>query len=89
MNVASCGFFNMQRERPRLEVRYHPGVGGGGADEILRPTLMCVSNGGCYRLVSDTFGKVDTAVEEEEGPRSWRRGGGGGVDRAREIPLQG
>ena len=46
--------------RPKLEVQYHPGVGGGGTDEILRPTLMCVSNGSCFRLVRESFGKRDS-----------------------------
>lgn len=49
-----------------IRVQYHPGLGGGGADDILRPTLMSVSNGGCYRLVVDTFGKRTVDEEDEE-----------------------
>lgn len=36
-----------------MEVRYHPGTGG--VDEILRPTLLSVDEGSCYRLVKNSW----------------------------------
>lgn len=55
------------RGRPPLEVRYHAGIGSGGTDEILRPTLMSVGGGGsCYRLVRDSFGRRPGENREEE-----------------------
>lgn len=77
----------MSGKRTRLEVSYHAGVGGGGTDEILRPTLMCVSNGGCYRLVVDSFGKRENQEVKEEGPQHHVHRARGGVDR--NPPLQG
>ena len=54
------GFF---KRREDLSVRYYPGIGSGGTDEILRPTLMTVGNQGrCYRIVNDTFGKKENQM---------------------------
>ncbi len=32
-------------------------IESGCTDGILRPTLLCFSDGSCYRLVKETFGK--------------------------------
>lgn len=42
-----------ERRRPCQDVRYHPRIGG--VDEILRPTLLCVGEGTCFRLVKDSW----------------------------------
>ena len=54
-----------QGRGPRLQVHYSPGVGGGGTDNIVRPTLMCVGDEQCYRLVKESFGRLP----QEEGVR--------------------
>lgn len=40
-------------KRSGPEIQYHQG--GGGVDEILRPTLLSVGEGSCYRLVKDSW----------------------------------
>ena len=36
-----------------VDVRYHPGIEG--VDEILRPTLLCLGEGSCFRLLKETW----------------------------------
>lgn len=48
------------KEHP-LRVQYHPGLGSGGTDEILRPLLMTVGDQDrCYRLVKESFGRRES-----------------------------
>ena len=45
-------------------MQYHPGLGSGGTDEILRPLLMSVGDqGSCYRIVKDSFGRRESDQE--------------------------
>ena len=68
-----------------LRVRYHPGLGSGGTDEIMRPLLMTVGDQGtCYRLVKESFGRRDSDQAQTYGVPSVS--GGGSVE-DRQQPL--
>lgn len=67
-----------------LRVQYHPALGSGGTDEILRPTFMTVGDQGrCYRLVKERFGK-------KESDQGWTDGvvsvGGEGILEDHDLP---
>ena len=63
----------------KKEVRYYPDIGNGGADEILRPTLMTVGDQGrCYRIVTDSFGRKDNSDWTRGTATAAARAGGAG-----------
>ena len=52
------------RPKAHLDVQYHPGVEG--VDNILRPSLLSVGGGTCFRLVKESWPWGPEGIKGEE-----------------------